>query len=330
MPPLVREMAYGLLKLRLTMLGTLALVIGASTLFLAVVMSLVGTFDIFTLVGLVVAFNLIQWLIAPYLVNAMYSVREVPVNESPELHGMLQRISEKAGLRPPKLYISPLSLPNAFAYGSPLTGSRVCVTQGLMNTLEPEEVEAVLGHELGHLRHRDVQLMLFVSVLPAIFYYIGYSLMWSGMLYGDRRNKGGGSAAAIGLVALLAYFVLNLLVLGLSRTRELYADRHGAEVVDDGARKLSEALAKLDAYGRRGRTMPRSQTQVLGFKSLLIVDPDTSSGASARGLSDEELVREVANRRLTASDRLWEIFSTHPNIVKRIRALQELASSQPR
>jgi len=316
-------MDYGLWKLRFTLLGTLALVIGASTLFLTIVLLYLGTFDIMTMVVLVVAFNFIQWLIAPYLVNGMYSVREVPANERPEVHGMLQRISQKAGLKLPKLMLSPLPVPNAFAYGSPLTGSRVCVTQGLLDTLEPEEVEAVLGHELGHLRHRDVQIMMFVSVLPAIFYFIGYSLMWSGVFYSGRKNNNGG-AVAVGMLALLAYFILNLLVLGLSRTREYYADRHGAEVVDDGARKLSEALAKLDAYGKRGSSKQGPSSHMMGFKSLLIVDPDTSGSASAFARSDSELVEEVAHRKVTGADRLFELFSTHPNIVKRIRALKAL------
>ncbi len=87
--------------------------------------------------------------------------------------------------------LSQIPLPNAFAYGSPLTGSRVAVTQGLLTHLDEGEVEAVLGHELGHLKHRDVQVMMVVSFLPALFYYIGYSMMLSGMFGGggDRKNR---------------------------------------------------------------------------------------------------------------------------------------------
>jgi heat shock protein HtpX len=309
------------------MLGTLTLVIGASTLFLAIILTYMGAFNIITMLVMVVAFSLIQWLIAPYLVNAMYRVKEVPENQETEVHGMLERISQKAGLRVPKLMLSPLPAPNAFAYGSPLTGSRVCVTQGLLSTLEPGEVEAVLGHELGHLRHKDVQIMMFVSVLPAIFYYLGWSLMWSAP-YGNSRNNNGGSAVAIGVLAMVAYFVLNILVLGLSRERELYADRHGAEVVDDGADKLSSALAKLDIYGRRGTSRAAPTSQTMGFKSLLIIDPDTTGKNTAQyAYSDRDLINQVANRRISGSEQVFEIFSTHPNIVKRIRILQALKAA---
>jgi heat shock protein HtpX len=321
-------MGYSLWRLRFTMLGTLALVIGASTLFLAVVLTYLGTFNIVTMLVLVVSFSLIQWLVSPYLVNAMYRVREVAPSEQPEVHGMIERIAQKAGLKMPKLMLSPLSAPNAFAYGSPLTGSRVCVTQGLLSTLEPGEVEAVLGHELGHLRHRDVQIMMFVSVLPAIFYYVGYSLMWSNMFYGNRRTNNGSSTVAIGFLALIAYFILNLLVLGLSREREYYADRHGAEVVEDGADKLSSALAKLDTYARRGMSRSGPSSQTLGFKSLLIIDPDTASKNTMQfAYSDRDLIDQVANRQISGSDKIFEIFSTHPNIVKRIRVLQALKAS---
>jgi heat shock protein HtpX len=317
-------LSYGLWKLRLTMLGTLTLVIGASTLFLAVILTYLGAFDIITMVVMVVAFSLIQWLVAPYLVSAMYRVKEVPEDQQTEVHGMLERIAQKAGLKVPKLMLSPLPAPNAFAYGSPLTGSRVCVTQGLLTTLEPGEVEAVLGHELGHLRHKDVQIMMFVSVLPAIFYYLGWSLMWSGG-YGNSRNNNSGSGVAIGALAMVAYFILNILVLGLSRERELYADRHGAEVVVDGADKLSSALAKLDIYGRRGMSRAAPSSQTMGFKSLLIIDPDTTGKTTAQyAYSDRDLINQVANRKISGSEQLFEIFSTHPNIVKRIRILQAM------
>jgi heat shock protein HtpX len=320
----VIRLDYSLWKLRFTMLGTLTLVIGASTLFLAIVLSYLGAFDIMTVLVLVVALSLIQWLVGPYLVGFMYHVKEVPANQQTAVHGMLERIAQKAGLRVPRLMLSPVPAPNAFAYGSPITGSRVCVTQGLLSTLEPAEVEAVLGHELGHLRHRDVQIMMFVSVLPAIFYYLGFSLFFGGSVGGSGKNNGV-SAAAIGALAMVAYFILNLLVLSLSRERELYADRHGAQVVEDGAEKLSSALAKLDLYGRRGMSKKGRSSQAMGFKALLIIDPDTTQKVVTQsGYSDEQLIEQVANRRISTGEKVFEVFSTHPNIVKRIRILQAM------
>ena len=313
--------SVSLLKLRLAMVGTLALIIGLSTLFLAIVLSWLGVENLFLLLGLAIAFNLAQWLLAPYLIDAMYGVREVEEGELPELEEMVRRIARRSGIDPPKLMISRLQIPNAFAYGSPLTGNRVAVTRGLLSYLSRDEVEAVLGHELGHLKHGDVQLMMFVSVLPAIFYYIAYSTMISSW-YGREREAGG--EVVIGLIAMLVYWLLTLFVMGLSRLREYYADAHSALVVEDGADKLSRALAKITYYSARMRSsLPNS-----GFKSLFISDPDRAV-AESRDLSGygEELVKELEERKLTTWDRLMELFSTHPHVVKRIRALQSLKGS---
>ncbi|MEM3046621.1 MAG: zinc metalloprotease HtpX [Candidatus Bathyarchaeia archaeon] len=315
----------GLLKLRVYMFGTLAVLIGLSTLFFTVLLMLVGG-EILLMPFFVVAFNLLQWLIAPYMINAMYGVREVSSREEPELHRMVQRLSMASGIKKPKVMVSSLPIPNAFAYGSPLGGNRVAVTVGLMDKLESEEVEAVLAHELGHLKHRDVQIMMFVSVLPALFYYIGYSFMMSSYYYRGRSREGNGSLAVlIGMVSMALYFVVTLFTLGLSRLREYYADSHASRVVEDGPRKLSEALAKI-AYST-GRMRRQNLGASGSFKTLFISDPerapqDAVELAQAGAFrTDQELVRNVMARQLTWSDRLVELFSTHPNIVKRIRAL---------
>ena len=107
--------------------------------------------------------------------------------------------------------LAQIPIPNAFAYGSPLTGNRVAVTQGLLKSLNEGEVEAVIGHELGHLKHRDVQVMMVVSFLPALFYYLGFSLMLSGM-YRGRRNDSGGSAL-IGIGFMIFSWILNLFII---------------------------------------------------------------------------------------------------------------------
>jgi heat shock protein HtpX len=106
-------------KLRLSMAGTLAIIFGLSTLVFTVIMSLAGVFDLLTLGVIVVSFNIIQWLISPYLVGAIYRVRELPENENPQLHQMVGNISEKSQISKPKLMLSQIPIPNAFAYGSP-------------------------------------------------------------------------------------------------------------------------------------------------------------------------------------------------------------------
>lgn len=319
-----------LVKLRASMIGTLAALIGLSTLFFTVILSLLGTANLAVLAGFVVIFNLLQWLIAPYIIEAMYGVKEMPEAGNSRIYSMVERLCRRIGIPTPKLMLSNIPIPNAFAYGSPLTGSRVALTRGLLETLEEEEVEAVIGHELGHIKHKDMQVMMFASVIPAIFYYIGYSLMFSGWQggYSGRRDRDQGGAALLGMGALAAYWILSLFVLGLSRLREYYADRLSAESVDDGARKLSEALAKISTYTGKIKRRYGGIGSLGSFKALFIDDPDKAeinAEILSRGaLRDEALVHEILRRRVTLADRIMEVFSTHPNIVKRLKALREL------
>jgi len=311
-------------------IGTLAAIIGLSTLFFTVILSLIGV-DFIVLPFFVVTFNIIQWLIAPYLINAMYRAKEVTRSENPQLHSMVERLSRKSGLKTPKLMIANIPVPNAFAYGSPITGNRVAVTSELLKTLEEEEVEAVIGHELGHLKHKDVQVMMFVSILPAIFYFIYYSMLLSSMFGRSRDNRGGGAAALIAIGSLFAYLILTVFTLYLSRLREYYADRHSASIVEEGPRKLSEGLVKIVNSTSRMKRHRKDVSGFSSFKALFISDPDraeadvrsiTRTGAR---MADQKLVEQVLRKEVTFFNRLAELFSSHPNIVKRLRALKALA-----
>ena len=181
-------------KLRMSMLGTLAIIIGLSTLLFTVILLLLSSLDLITLGILVVSFNILQWLISPYIIDALYRTRELPENENPKLHEAIENLSRKSKITKPKLMVAQIPIPNAFAYGSPIAGNRVAVTSGLLKTLDNDEVEAVIGHELGHLKHRDMQIMMFVSLMPALLSYVGYSLMLSSMYRGRRDESSGGSA----------------------------------------------------------------------------------------------------------------------------------------
>jgi heat shock protein HtpX len=316
-------------KLRFSMAGTLAIIFGLSTLVFVVILTLAGIgFDLITIGVLVVILNIAQWLLSPYLIGLIYKVRELPQNENPQLHQMVDDLSRKSGISKPKLMLAQIPLPNAFAYGSPLAGSRVAVTQGLLKSLDDGEVEAVLGHELGHLKHRDVQVMMVVSFLPALFYYIGYSLMLSGMFGGGQR-KSGGSNALIGLGFMAFSWILTLFTLYLSRLREYYADRHSVSVVDNGAEKLSTGLVTIvDESRHAGKPNKQQQKNNSAFKALFIADPDRASADSAElhathAANKKDLLKETLSKEPTKADRFLEIFSTHPNIIKRLRALQE-------
>ena len=321
-----------LLRLRLGMVGTLAFIIAVSTLFFAAILSLMGGLNLIALTSFVILFNIGQWLVAPYLIDSLYSTRSVSRSESPKLWEMVETVSRRVGLETPKLMLANISLPNAFAYGSPITGNKVALTTGLLKELEDEEVEAVVGHELGHLKHKDMQVMMLASVLPAIFYQLGYSMMLSSAYgRGERREGSGGLATLIGIGSLVLYWILTLFVLGLSRMREYYADRTSASSVEDGARKLSEGIAKIVASTGRIKSRPVSLGTSNSFKALFISDPDSAArdelaiAQSRMFKADQRLVEEIVSRRVTAFDRVLELLSTHPNIVKRLQALRKLA-----
>ncbi len=325
-------------KLRFSMAATLAAIFGLTTLVFAVVLTWAGVgFSLLTIGLFVIGLNVAQWLLSPYLVGWIYKVKEMPQNENLQVHQMVSDLSRKSGISRPKLMLSQIPLPNAFAYGSPLTGSRVAVTQGLLQNLDEGEVEAVIGHELGHLKHRDVQVMMVVSFLPALFYYIGYSMMLSGMFGGstDRKNGGGGNNALFGIAFMAFSWVLTLFTLYLSRLREYYADRHSALVVENGAQKLSTGLVTIVHESKRvGKPNKDEKKNNSSYKALFIADPDRAIADSAELNANhitnkQDLLRETLAKQPTSVDKFAEVFSTHPNIIKRLRVLQEISQNPP-
>jgi len=306
------------------MAGTVAVIIGVSTLAFAGILLWMESFDVVTMIGLVLVFNLAQWFLAPYLVNAVYGVKKAGSNEYPELHSMVEGLSLRSGIKAPQLMISSLPIPNAFAYGSPLAGSHVAVTRGLLDELRPDEVEAVIGHEIGHLKHRDTQVMMLVSFLPSLFYLLARSMLFSS--YGGRDRRDSGGLAVIGGASMLVYLVLTMFNLSLSRLREYYADQHSASVVENGGRKLSEALAKISTSTLRTQMYSGRKPSSGSFKALFISDPDHAAQDVAElrelGSGSSGLVDEILSRRISPIESFTELFSTHPNIVKRLRALQ--------
>lgn len=311
-------------KLRLSMAGTAAVIIGVSTLGLALIMSSLGTLNLTSLILLAAGFNLLQWLLAPYLVNLAYRVKPMSPDENPRLHSSLEQLSRRSGIKTPKLMVSSLPIPNAFAYGSPLTGNHVAVTRGLLDALDEDQVNAVVGHELGHIKHRDMHLMMMASFLPSLFYIIARSTMFS-------RDRDRGSTGLVGAASLLVYFVLSLANLSLSRTREYYADMHSAGLTPGGARKMGEALAKISKATIRTQMFSQRQVGSGSFKALFISDPDRAGRDlkemyEAGFAGDSDLADRLAARPVSGFESLLELFSTHPNMVKRLRALKALES----
>jgi len=308
-----------LIKLRLTMIGTWAVITALATLLFVAVLTYLNIpfFGLYGIIGFVIFFHLIQWLVGPHIVNAVYRVKPADETEFKWLHDSLRSIAEKSGLKKtPKLMVAEIDLPNAFAYGSPTTGPIVAVTRGLVRSLPKDEVEAVIGHEVGHLKHRDVVVMMAISIIPAVIYYLGYTLYISGWFggYGHRGERGnGGLLLLVGIALIVASFIFNLFVFYMSRLREYYADAHAAMVVKDGARKLQRALVRIMQASGRFRRQELSHYEQ--FKAFFIADPEQSLRVSG---DVDRIVEELKQQRASV---LSELFSTHPHPAKRLRNL---------
>jgi len=273
----------------------------------------------------------IQYLIGPAIVGRTMKIKWVSEKEEPELHRMVAELAKEAYLPKPKVGISQLAIPNAFAFGRTRRDGRVCVTRGILNLLSRDELRAVLGHEMSHIKHRDMAIITLLSAIPLVMYWIAFSMMWGGA-FGGRR-QGGGYAALIGLGAFLLYFITNLLVLYGSRIREYYADL-GSVRLGSMPHHLASALYKL-VYGNarlRGREELR---RVEGVKAFFLNDP-SRAWYEIRELSqidrdmsgtidyDELMTLRQKQLRLSTSDKLMELFTTHPNMLKRIKHLSTL------
>ena len=207
----------------------------------------------------------IQYLLGPTIVGWAMKVRYVSEQEAPELHQMVAELARAAGIPKPRVGISKLSIPNAFAFGRYRGDGRVCVTEGILRLLKKDELRAVLGHEISHLKHRDMALITLLSIVPMICWYIAWGLMWSR----GGRDRNGGYTALIRIGAFLLYFITNLLVLYGSRIREYYADS-GSVQVGNAPHNLATALYKLVYSNAR---MPKEALkQGEGLKAFFVND----------------------------------------------------------
>ena len=277
----------------------------------------------------------LQYWFGPSMVSMIMRIKYVSEKEEPELHRQVAELSQKAGISKPKIGISQLSIPNAFAFGRTIKDGRVCVTQGIRGLLNQNELKAVMGHEIAHLKHRDMIIITLLSVIPLILYWIAFNMMWGGM-FGGRR-QGGGYTILIGLGAFLLYFLTNLLILYGSRIREYYADERSIKL-GNSPHYLASALYKL-VYGsaqvkrtRQGQEELKRMGAIKAFflndvnrawnevKELKEIDQDLSGTID----QNELLALRTKKPKLTKAEKIMEIFTTHPNTLKRIKRLSRV------
>lgn len=301
--------------------------------FLAMAARAIGINNFFFYILLAFGMLFFQYLIGPKIVEWSMQVRYVSEDEAPELHAMIADLAKKAGIPKPKVGVSPMDLPNAFAFGRGVRDGRMCVTQGIVQLLDKEELRAVLGHEMSHLKNRDVLTITMISAIPLLFWYLARYLMWGG---GNSRDNSRSQLALFGFLSLILYFLSNLFVLFASRLREYFADKGSIEL-GCPPQHLASALYKL-VYGTA--RLPKEQIEVAeGCKAFFVSDPSRayeeikelkSVDIDLSGTIDAKELAALRNKepKLGAGDKLMELLSTHPNMLKRIKQLSEYTREQ--
>jgi heat shock protein HtpX len=248
------------------------------------------------LTALVVAaiLNFISYWSSDKIALARFRARQVSRDQSPKLYEIVERLAARAQIPMPRLYIIPSPTPNAFATGRSPQHAAVAVTEGALQLLDADELSGVIGHELAHIRNRDI---LIASVAATLAGAISMLAMWArfaavfGGGHGSNRRGGGLELLVLAIVAPIAAMLIQM---GISRSREFLADAGGARYSGD-PRALARALQKLEDWSKR-RPMEVSPTTA----HMFIVSPLVGGGFS-------------------------KLFSTHPPTAERIRRLQAMA-----
>ena len=256
--------------------------------------------------GMIVAFllaaamNFGSYWFSDKIVLKMYNAHEVSREEHPFFYGLVERLSVRAGLPMPKVYIIPDDSPNAFATGRNPDHAAVAATEGILRILTPEELEGVMAHELAHVKNRDILISSIAATFAGAISMIGNMLQWGAMFGAGRsdNDNGGGIGGMVGslAMAIIAPIAAMMIQMAVSRSREYMADASGAEIcgrplaLAGALRKLhtaSQAIPMLDARPATAH--------------MFIVNPLTGGG-------------------------LMSLFSTHPPMEERIARLESLAT----
>ena len=264
--------------------------------FVAILSQYMGLFAVVVVMGL---FSLGQFFFSDRLALYSMGARRVDADEYPRLHTMVDRLCQQADLPKPDIAVADTKMPNAFAAGRSQKNSTVCVTEGLLRTLDEEELEGVMAHELAHVKNRDVMVMTIASFLSTLAFMV---VRWGWLFGGGGRNRQGGGGIVVAIVVSLVVWIASfLLIRALSRYREYAADR-GAAAITGRPSALASALLKIS--GRMDDVPDRDLRDQAEMNAFFVIP--LRSGVVGR------------------------LFSTHPPTEKRVDRLRDLEGEMER
>jgi heat shock protein HtpX len=246
------------------------------------------------------AMNFFSYWFSDKIVLRMYGAQEITPNQDPELFGIVQNLTARAGLPMPRVYIIPEETPNAFATGRNPEHAAVAVTQGIRRILDKRELAGVLGHELTHVKNRDILISSIAATLAGAISYIAQMAQWAAIFGGGSRDReeGGSNIFSLLFMMIVAPLAAMLIQMAVSRSREYMADAGGAKISGDPL-ALASALRKLH-MGAQNIPMQVSDATASSTAHMFIVNPLTGGG-------------------------LANLFSTHPAMEERIARLEAMS-----
>ncbi|MBI2864314.1 MAG: zinc metalloprotease HtpX [Chloroflexi bacterium] len=278
--------------LALRMFFVMFLLAAVYLLFMAVLWA--AGLDFFTLAVVAALMLGAQYFLSDKLVLWSVGAREVDRSQAPELHALVERLATMADLPKPRIAVVETSVPNAFATGRNPKNSVIAVTTSLLQRLDPLEVEAVLAHELTHVRNRDVAVITIASFFATVAQFVLRFSMFGGYGARGRRGRDGQSIIIVYLASLAVWLISFFLIRALSRYREYAADR-GSAIITGAPSHLAAALLKIS--GAMQRIPQRDLREVEGANAFFIVP---ALGGSS----------------------IMELFATHPSLEKRLARLK--------
>lgn len=256
-----------------------------------------GSTGAMVMLVIAIGMNFFSYWFSDSIVLKSYNAREVSEADAPQLYGIVEKLAKNADLPMPRVYVIDSDVPNAFATGRNPSHAAVAVTTGIMKALDANEISGVLGHELAHVKHRDILIGTIAAAMAGVISMVADIVQW-GAIFGTRDDEDNGGWIGTLATIIIAPLAATLIQLAVSRSREYDADKTGGEICGNPM-YLANALEKIEYYASHAAPMKQAGTATA---HMFIVNP-------------------LENSKKT----LKNLFSTHPDTDDRIAHLREQA-----